>query len=83
MLFRSVGQHEPGAHFGPPSTSAFALSGIQKLLEYGHFVPLSRAQPEGHGPSGAVTLQVDLGAEAALRPTEGFVSIPFFAPAAL
>ncbi|GGM27940.1 hypothetical protein GCM10008956_00010 [Deinococcus arenae] len=79
----AVGQHEPGAHLGPSPTSALDLPGIQELLKYGHFVTLSRAQPEGYGPPGTVTLQVDLGAEAALRPTEGFVPIPFFAPAAL
>jgi hypothetical protein len=44
---------------------------------------LASCEQEGQRPSLAVTFQVDLRSEATLGATEGFVAIPFFAPAAL
>ena len=80
---RPIRQDIRGAESGPTPTPPLDLAGIQQRLEHQHLVPLPSGQQDGHRPSPPVTLQVDFGSEAPLRATKRFVTVPFFAPAAL
>ena len=80
---RPIRQHVRGAESGTSPTPPLDLAAVEQRLEHQQLVTLASCEEESQGLSLTVTFQVDLRSEAALRAAEGFVAVPFFAPAAL
>ena len=80
----ALGADDPlGAQPGTAPAWAFHRALFHELLKGGRCMTLAGRQPEGDGLAGARAADMDLGAEPALAPPEGFRRwVPFFAPAA-
>ncbi len=76
--------HDPlRTQAGPPAARPLDRPLRHELREGGRLMALARGEHEGDGLAVALAANVDLGAEAALAPAEGFRRwVPFFAPAA-